>query len=220
MKVCSVEVCDRPARRNGLCDAHDMRRRRGQSLDGPVRATVVGGTKGACGVDGCEAPAFSRKLCRSHYQAESDIRERTLERDRERHHRRKHDPEYKANMKKRKKRYEATDRGRAAKSEQHRRWRERGGAEWSQNYNLEYRYGITRGQWDEMFAAQGERCAICGSDEPNGRWCTDHDHACCPDGPSCGNCIRGILCLKCNSGLGHFDDDPERLRAAIAYLAD
>lgn len=220
MKVCSVDVCDRPAERVGLCKAHYLRRLRGQSLDTPIRATVVGGTKGTCASEGCGEPAFCRKLCRDHYEAEPDIRERRLERDRERHHRRKHDPEYKANMKERKKRYYQTPKGRAQASKDLRRWRENGGAEWSRNYNLTYLYGITLEQRDAMLAEQGGVCALCGSADPAPRWCIDHDHACCPGGKSCGKCIRGVLCLKCNSGLGLFDDDPIRLRDAAAYLAD
>ncbi len=44
----------------------------------------------------------------------------------------------------------------------------------------------------------------------------DHDHACCPDErSSCGKCVRGLLCLRCNTGLGYV----ERMHAiARAYL--
>lgn len=81
------------------------------------------------------------------------------------------------------------------------------------------RYGITLDEKDAMLAAQGGVCACCGTDEPKGRgWATDHNHACCPGIRSCGKCIRGVICSRCNMALGQFDDDPEKLRSAIAYL--
>jgi hypothetical protein len=63
-----------------------------------------------------------------------------------------------------------------------------------------------------MFAAQGYRCAICGADKPGGtgRWHTDHDHVT--------GTVRGVLCHKCNIGIGMLGDSPALLRAAIAYL--
>lgn len=83
------------------------------------------------------------------------------------------------------------------------------------------RHGITEDRYLELLARQGGKCAICKTTEPGGRgrWCIDHDHGCCPTGDgSCGQCIRGILCASCNTGLGMFKDNPDALRAAIRYL--
>ena len=32
--------------------------------------------------------------------------------------------------------------------------------------------------------------------------------------------IRGILCFKCNVGLGHFNDSEELLQRAVVYLQE
>lgn len=80
-------------------------------------------------------------------------------------------------------------------------------------------FNMTREEYEALLESQGGVCAVC-SDAPGWRRLSvDHDHSCCPDsGKSCGKCVRGILCGKCNSALGNADDDVERLRALIAYL--
>lgn len=78
---------------------------------------------------------------------------------------------------------------------------------------LKTQYGMTPERYDAMLEAQGGVCAICGSAEIRGygkRLAIDH----CHDSKR----VRGILCGKCNRGIGCFDHDPERLAAAVAYL--
>lgn len=84
-------------------------------------------------------------------------------------------------------------------------------------YKLQQMYGVT----EEWFAAQRAKgCAICGSLEPKGRqdFAVDHDHGCCPNASSCGECVRGVLCNPCNMALGGFKDDPDLLRRAADYV--
>ncbi len=70
------------------------------------------------------------------------------------------------------------------------------------------KYGVTQEQVDEMFLRQAGCCAIC--DQPMGSPYLDHCHA-------IGE-ARGLLCRECNTGLGMFDDDVDRLRRAAEYL--
>lgn len=51
-------------------------------------------------------------------------------------------------------------------------------------------------------------CGICGSN--NGGLFVDHCHAT--------GFIRGLLCLRCNSGIGFFDDSRVRLLRSSRYL--
>lgn len=78
-------------------------------------------------------------------------------------------------------------------------------------------YGLSLDEVHQMEALQGGRCAICNTDNPgtrrNGkivRWHVDHCH-------STGK-VRGLLCVKCNTGLGNFKDSIDTLERAISYL--
>lgn len=81
-------------------------------------------------------------------------------------------------------------------------------------------YNITQEQFDELLEKQGGGCALCGRKEGTDKrkLHIDHDHSCCPRVGSCGKCIRGILCSRCNTGLGSFGDNSELLRKAANYL--
>lgn len=84
------------------------------------------------------------------------------------------------------------------------------------SYMLERRYGITRSEMFAMLQRQGGGCAICGT--KNAAWHVDHNHACCAGVRTCGKCIRGILCSRCNHLLGEAQDDPVILLAALRYV--
>lgn len=85
---------------------------------------------------------------------------------------------------------------------------------------VEKTYSITEDQYQALYRAQGGTCAICQrATGRTKRLAVDHDHACC-DGPvSCGRCVRGLLCKKCNRDvLGHLRDDPAALVRGAEYL--
>jgi Recombination endonuclease VII len=73
-------------------------------------------------------------------------------------------------------------------------------------------YGLTDSEYDEMVRQQGEVCRICGKKETTrkGKLHVDHSHRT--------GKVRGLLCGRCNGGLGCFDDSQEMLNKAIEYL--
>lgn len=76
------------------------------------------------------------------------------------------------------------------------------------------KYGIDRAEFDRLMAAQGGSCALCGEGQrgfTSGKMLHfDHCHIT--------GKFRGLLCATCNTALGRFGDDPDRLRRAAAYL--
>lgn len=94
------------------------------------------------------------------------------------------------------------------------------------NSDLKRRFNITPGHYEYMLDEQDHRCQICGRRESgiaNTRnavrvLAVDHDHSCCDGVDACGKCVRGLLCTRCNTGIGMFDDNIDHLTSAIAYL--
>lgn len=72
-------------------------------------------------------------------------------------------------------------------------------------------YGLSGwDEWDEFWTRSGGLCEICRTVLDTETNHFDHDHKTMKP--------RGLLCRGCNHGLGHFQDDPARLRAAAEYL--
>lgn len=68
-------------------------------------------------------------------------------------------------------------------------------------------YGISPDDYRSLLEKQNGFCAICSKAK---ELVIDHCH--------CTGVVRGLLCQKCNLGLGHFEDSTERLKAAAKYL--
>lgn len=89
----------------------------------------------------------------------------------------------------------------------------------NKRWALKTTYRMTIKRFEELLASQGSRCAVCNNVFAGERDChVDHDHSCCPGKKSCGKCVRGILCGKCNIGLGSFMDSAQVLVLAAEYL--
>jgi len=79
------------------------------------------------------------------------------------------------------------------------------------NARLKYVFNITLEEYNIMLQKQEGVCAICEKECITGKnLCVDHNHT--------SGKIRGLLCDRCNNGLGRFDDDIELLKKAIKYL--
>lgn len=71
-------------------------------------------------------------------------------------------------------------------------------------------YGLSPEDHAALINLQEGRCAICGKFPDTRGLFVDHDH-------TTGK-VRGLLCVKCNTGLGMFMDSIDNLTGAISYL--
>ncbi len=68
---------------------------------------------------------------------------------------------------------------------------------------------------------QGRACAICRrpfEDTKATEPMVDHDARHCGPRNHCAVCRRGLLCMRCNNGIGLFGENTESMARAIAYL--
>lgn len=80
-------------------------------------------------------------------------------------------------------------------------------------------YGLLPGEYTRILSLQGGVCYLCRRAKGiTKRLAVDHDHACCPETPTCGRCTRGLLCGPCNKLMGHLRDDPAAFTRGAEYL--
>ncbi|KPC91091.1 hypothetical protein ADL27_32400 [Streptomyces sp. NRRL F-6602] len=80
-------------------------------------------------------------------------------------------------------------------------------------------HGLSESVYKALLEKQGGGCRLCGQ-SPSGRaLAIDHDHSCCPGKKSCGECVRGLLCVYCNTRLAALEDE-DFLNGALMYLSD
>ena len=73
-------------------------------------------------------------------------------------------------------------------------------------------FDLTGAEYQALLDAQGGGCALCGRAPRVGRSLhVDHNHET--------GAVRGLLCFRCNVGIGHLGEDTLRIADAIVYLA-
>ena len=77
---------------------------------------------------------------------------------------------------------------------------------------IKYSYKLSEEQFVKMMA---NGCEVCGSYT---KLVIDHDHSCCSSIPTCGRCVRGVLCWNCNVAEGHLRGNVETVKALLNYL--
>ncbi|HEX9438250.1 MAG TPA: endonuclease domain-containing protein, partial [Roseiflexaceae bacterium] len=175
-------------------------------MDSPSRAAPFARAEPACrstpdsapGSAQTQLPAASsqvrsrRERARKRYAEDADYRARKLAQNRkwERSHR-EHVNEYKRLHRNTNPQFREKNRRRLA------------------NGRRMAKYGLSTEDFERMVIRQNGLCANCKI-RPLETLCVDHCHAT--------NTVRELLCRKCNTGLGCFNDSPALLRKAAGYL--
>lgn len=73
-----------------------------------------------------------------------------------------------------------------------------------------HHYNLSEVEFKALWEKQKGYCAICGVSLKGNKYHIDHDHMT--------EKVRGILCTKCNRGIGLLKDSVELLSNAVRYL--
>ena len=81
------------------------------------------------------------------------------------------------------------------------------------------KYKMTGRDYAALLSQQGGVCRLC--QEPPGAepLHVDHDHSCCATKKTCGRCVRGLLCRRCNTLLGWYERQFTDWADVDAYLS-
>lgn len=95
--------------------------------------------------------------------------------------------------------------------ENHKKWRDEN-PDKIRSQAMKYKYKITLKDYETLLILQDFKCAICSRHEEENRkpFVVDHDH-------NTGE-VRGLLCFRCNTGIGQLGDSTLLLSKAIQYL--
>lgn len=189
-RVCSIEDCYSRAFGHGFCNMHYKRWRKHGD---PNERTVVHGQHEFCTVSDCTRPHQAKGLCRSHYARYKASGEWPTTPIRP-ISRQKAPPGPCARPG-----CSGTHRGTGYCHKHYARLKAMLG------------YGATGWEhFDALWTSQSGQCAICHTPLDEDSCHVDHDHT--------QSFVRGILCPRCNHGLGHFKDRPDMLISAARYL--
>lgn len=81
--------------------------------------------------------------------------------------------------------------------------------QYSAEYSLKRKFNLSKEDYQKLLDIQQTVCAICGKTSKRAL-AVDHCH-------KTGK-IRGLLCSKCNRGIGYLNDDPFLLKKTLEYL--
>jgi hypothetical protein len=111
--------------------------------------------------------------------------------------------------------FDDTEAGRAIRAEYQRRYKSRDPERFrarGRSYYLQTKYGIGAKEYDALYAAQNGCCAICRKHQSTLKQPLHVDHCHVTEK------VRGLLCKRCNLGIGMLEESADSLTNAIDYL--